>query len=368
MTKRIKILYTIPNFDTAGSGKVVYDLVKHIDKTKFDPHICCMHNKGEFFKQVENLGVPIHIFPFTENYRPLVTLPFRVLRIARFFKRLNLDIIHSWHWSSDFTEPLAAKLVGIPFIYTKKAMSWGNKSWVWRSKLSTKIITINLDMTTEFFENMKEKTVSIPIGLDTKSFQFLEKTYSNSDGFSVNKEDFTIVSIANLVEVKGIEILLEAVKILNNPKVKVFIVGDDNSDYAQNLKNKYSRECIYFTGKRLNIKDYLSMADVFVIPTKNEGRREGQPIAPIEAMLSGRMVIGSNVSGIKDVLKDFPQFLFSANNTKELSLKIKSVINMTIIEKNKSAEKMKGFAQRNYSIEKSINNHEMLYYNLLNKI
>ena len=28
--KKIKILYTIPNFDTAGSGKVVYDLVKGI--------------------------------------------------------------------------------------------------------------------------------------------------------------------------------------------------------------------------------------------------------------------------------------------------------------------------------------------------
>ena len=34
MTK-IKILYTIPNFDTAGSGKVLYDLAKYLDKDKF---------------------------------------------------------------------------------------------------------------------------------------------------------------------------------------------------------------------------------------------------------------------------------------------------------------------------------------------
>jgi hypothetical protein len=30
--KKIKILYTIPNFDTAGSGKVLYDLAKGLDK------------------------------------------------------------------------------------------------------------------------------------------------------------------------------------------------------------------------------------------------------------------------------------------------------------------------------------------------
>ena len=36
---KIKILYTIPNFETAGSGKVVHDLVKGLDKEKFSPEI-----------------------------------------------------------------------------------------------------------------------------------------------------------------------------------------------------------------------------------------------------------------------------------------------------------------------------------------
>ena len=39
MVKKIKILYTIPNFDTAGSGKVVYDLVRNLDKNVFSPDI-----------------------------------------------------------------------------------------------------------------------------------------------------------------------------------------------------------------------------------------------------------------------------------------------------------------------------------------
>src|SRR5690606_33171444 len=151
MNKRIRILYTIPNFNTAGSGKSVYDLIKGLDRTIFEPEICCFHSQGAFFKEVESLGVTIHIFPFTTSYRPWPTFLLRVLKIKRFFKQHQFDLIHSWHWSSDISEPLAAKLAGIPYIYTKKAMGWGNRYWRWRSKLSTHVIVVNQDMVTEYF-------------------------------------------------------------------------------------------------------------------------------------------------------------------------------------------------------------------------
>ncbi|WP_299114679.1 glycosyltransferase [uncultured Winogradskyella sp.] len=361
MAKRIKILYTIPNFDTAGSGKVVYDLVKHIDKTKFEPHICCTHDKGEFFKRVEALNVPIHIFKVAAKYRPFITLPFRVWKIKQFFKHHQFDIIHSWQWSSDFTEPLAAKLAGIPFVYTKKAMGWGNKAWRWRSQLSSKIVTINSDMEAQFFSNITNKVLSIPIGLSINDFGILEKRYNSSDGYSINQDDFVIVSIANLVPVKGIEILLEAVKQIDNSKIKVFIVGDDSSDYAINLKEKYANSNIIFTGKKQDIKSYLALADVFVIPTKDEGRKEGQPIAPIEAMLSGRVVIGSRISGVKDILSSFQDWLFEPSSVSDLKKKLESVTQLHQEERRQLAKRMFEIASENYNIEKSIQMHEVLY-------
>ncbi len=155
--KKIRILFTIPNFDTAGSGKVVYDLVNNLDRSIFEPEICCFHNRGAFFKEIEKLNVKVHLFPFTENYRPLLSFPFRVLKIVRFFPKHKFDIIHSWHWSSDFSEPLAAKIAGIHWIMTKKSMGWGNKAWKWRSALSSKIITINSDMKALYSENYNKK-------------------------------------------------------------------------------------------------------------------------------------------------------------------------------------------------------------------
>ena len=50
---KIKILYVIPNFDTAGSGKVLYDLAKNLNKEKFQVEIACKNAKGAFFNEVE---------------------------------------------------------------------------------------------------------------------------------------------------------------------------------------------------------------------------------------------------------------------------------------------------------------------------
>lgn len=366
MTKPIKILYTIPNFDTAGSGKVVYDLIQGLDKSRFSPEICCFHTQGEYFKVIETLNVPIHVFNFTTEYKPLITLPFRILKIALFFKKHRFQLIHSWHWSSDFTEPLAAKLAGIPFVYTKKAMGWGNKSWTWRSKLSSKIIAINRDMMTLFFLKLKEKTIYMPLGVDTNLYRPLQKSRIIPEGIRFEDSDFVIVSVANLVPIKGIEVLLDAVKIMDDVSLKVLIVGDNENAYGQSLKQNYQSDNILFLGKKMDVIPYLSVADVFVIPTKDEGRKEGLPIAPLEAMACQRLVVGSKISGIKDVLQPFDDCLFTSGDSLDLSEKLLDLRHYSENERDAKARKMRDFVNVNFSLMSCIKAHEALYLEFKN--
>ena len=252
--KKIKILYTTPNFDTAGSGKVIYDLVANLNRELFSPEILVKHTRGSFFKEIEKLNVPIHVFPYETSYYPLWSFTLRLWKVVRFFKSLNVDIIHSWHWSSDFSEPLAARIAGIKFIYTKKAMGWGNKSWRWRSKLSNHIVAINKTMMIEFFDNsLKEKSTFLPLGIDTEVFS--PQTYNSSIAakYQIDKNDFVIITVVNMVPVKGIEILIEAVILSKIPNAKLLIVGDDQNDYGKQLKEKYkSQKNITFTGKQID--------------------------------------------------------------------------------------------------------------------
>jgi len=363
MLRPIRILYTIPNFDTAGSGKVVYDLVKGLDKSKFAPQILVKHTRGKFFKEVEKLGVPIHVMEYETDYRPFLTFPTRLLKVIRFFKGLDIDIIHSWHWSSDFSEALAAKLAGVKFIYTKKAMGWGNKAWVWRSKLSTKVIAINKDMMTEFFNPLPSvDAIYLPLGLDTEVYQPREFHKPTAEKHQLDDQDFVVISVVNMVAVKGIEILIEAVIQCDIPNVKLLLVGNDQTTYVDELKAKYLKHPeIIFTGKQLEVRNYLSIADVFVIPTKNEGKREGMPMAPVEAMSSGVPVIGSKVSGITDILEGFDEWLFDAGEVSDLVKKIQALHQLTSEEKKSIGLKMRHKVVEHYSYKNFIETREHLY-------
>lgn len=367
MSQPIRILYTIPNFDTAGSGKVVYDLVKGLDKSRFAPQILVKHNGGEFFKEVEKLGVPIHVFNYETDYKPLWSFPIRLLKVVRFLQHLNIDIIHSWHWSSDFSEALAAKLAGVKFIYTKKAMGWGNKAWVWRSKLSTKIIAINQDMMTEFFNPIPSiDAVYLPLGLDTDLYQPKPYHQETADQYGVTEDDFVVISVVNMVAVKGIEILIEAVIQSNISNIKLLLVGNDQSDYVKGLKSKYlsKHSEIIFTGKQMEVRNYLSIADVFVIPTKNEGKREGMPMAPVEAMSMAVPVIGSKVSGITDVLEGFDHWIFEAGDVGQLVDLLRAMNTLSPSERSLIGKQMRQKVVEQYAFKKFIRTREDIYESL----
>ena len=53
MYRKLKILFTIPNFDTAGSGIPLLKIAQNLDKNLFEPHIACLHDRGELFKDVQ---------------------------------------------------------------------------------------------------------------------------------------------------------------------------------------------------------------------------------------------------------------------------------------------------------------------------
>ena len=153
MNKKCKILFTIPNFDTAGSGKALLNICKRLDKNYFQPYISCSHSKGYLFKEVISSGIPFYLNQNQVNMKPRLRGLIKCYQLSKFFKKINVDLIHSFHYGPDYSEALAANLAGIPWIYTKKNMNWGGNSkngWILRSMLSSHILLQNKDMM-EFF-------------------------------------------------------------------------------------------------------------------------------------------------------------------------------------------------------------------------
>lgn len=365
MSRRIKILLTIPNFNTAGSGKVLYDLANALDKTKFDVSIACGDNLGVFFKSVEALGLPIYIYETKTPYRPYYSLLFRVLKISKFYRKHQFDMIHSWQWSSDWTEALAAKLAGVKWIYTKKAMGLNNRNWRIKSYLADFIITINSEMR-QYFPNKKRQAL-IPLGIDTDFYNpnlfEIRKSKSNSS--------FNIITVVNMVPVKGIHILIEAIAALKDKSVTLTVLGDFNNNYGQQMIELSERlgltNQLCFEGKKLDVRPYLMNADLYVIPTLDEGRKEGMPMALIEAMSMAVPVLGSDITGINFVLKDYKQFLFKPGDVASLVNGIQMMKSMSQESRAKLGQELRDYTKKKFPLSVFIENHEHLYCKLLNR-
>lgn len=373
--KKIKVLYTIPNFDTAGSGKALLQLAKGLDPAVFEVAILCLHDRGAYFETVKQSGIPVYITDFLPKERPLLSMFQACWKLAQYFKNLQPDLIHSFHYSSNYTEPLAAKMAGIPWVFTKKNMSWGGaskNSWRLRSFLATKIAVQNTDMQQMFYPS-SSKTVLIPRGVSLTAFKPDVPKPEIRTRMKTETDKRIIICVANLVPVKGIEVVIAAFEKIADvfPQWVVWIIGDDNNAYADQLKQtvvaKQLEHQILFSGKQLDVKPFLDQAELFVLPTLDEGRKEGSPVALLEAMANGKVVLGSNISGINDQLALFPDFLFPAGNVEELEQKLKQLLLLDPISIKQLGQQFQQHVASHYSLSLEIERHSALYLSIPKK-
>ncbi|WP_264448452.1 glycosyltransferase family 4 protein [Bacillus cereus] len=129
---------------------------------------------------------------------------------------------------------------------------------------------------------------------------------------------------------KGWDVLLQSIYILKNEGFmndkKLIVVGngkDINKFRNTLLELDLDKFVIHYTllpQKKLN--DIYNCLDVFCFPTMREGESLG--LVGLEAMATGLPVIGSEMGGLLDYIKDGENGLFfSPGNKEELAIKIK---------------------------------------------
>jgi glycosyltransferase involved in cell wall biosynthesis len=121
-----------------------------------------------------------------------------------------------------------------------------------------------------------------------------------------------IVFVGRLTEIKGVQYLIDAMSILKHQRVDfdLQIYGDGllRKSLEVQVNNMSMTNCIFFNGfvEHSILPKKLMEADIFVGPsiTTSLGETEGLGLVFLEAMAAGLIVIGSNVGGIPDIIKN----------------------------------------------------------------
>jgi len=164
-----------------------------------------------------------------------------------------------------------------------------------------------------------------------------------------------ILFLSNLIESKGIYILLEALKLLKDDGVQFHcnIVGGEGNITSKQLSKKINDldldEHVIFLGKKYGDEkiDILKSSDIFVFPTFYETFG----IVNIEAMMFKLPVISTDEGGIPDIVKNNKTgFIVEKENSQQISKKIKWLINNP--EKAKlMGERGRDYFLKNYTLE-----------------
>lgn len=163
-----------------------------------------------------------------------------------------------------------------------------------------------------------DKMTVIHCGVDTRNFKPQEKpNREKAEGRSaVNGTQETaplaIFCIGTLHEVKGQHHLLDACRLLKERGVDLrchFIGDGPDREALMEQRDRYGlSDHVRFHGQqtRAAVTGLLHSADVVAAPSvpSSDGRREGIPVALMEAMASGIPVVASRLSGIPELVED----------------------------------------------------------------
>lgn len=166
--------------------------------------------------------------------------------------------------------------------------------------------------------DLKKFSVNIPLSEKTK----LRKKYK------IDSDDFLVIFTGRIIREKGILELLDSMALIENPKIKLLIIGSSfsssnlNSDFEIELKKKAEKlgNRIIFTGyvDYNEINKYYSIADVAALPSMWE---EPAGLTILEACASKLPLITTYSGGIPEYVDKNSVVLLNRNQKIVMTLK-----------------------------------------------
>lgn len=379
---KTKILYISHSAAIAGAEVCLLTLLKYLNKEKFEP-VVVFPSEGPLKEKIEGLGVRTYITPLEwwidNGFQPSDIAIFdRVNKISDIISIEKPDIVHT-NTSVIWEGAIAAKYNNIRHVWhihekldkhpSLTAVLTLKFVYMIMNMLSDRIVAVSKTTKESLMNFLPSNKVSIIYnGIDRTKFQPLENIPSLREELGLNNNTFLAVTIGALIREKGIDILLDAAKLVKmyGGNVRFIIVGPGSREAIAELQKQIDevdlKDFVYYLGFREDIPRIINSADILVLSS----RTEAFPLVVLEAMAACKTVLATKCGGPEEMITDGETgYLVPANDYESLGRKILDISNCK--EKLESIGKAarKRF-EENFKAENYAKNFEELYIDLLN--
>src|SRR5205823_10527319 len=365
------ILYFTNSTLWGGAEEHICGLLRKLSRRLFRAHLVCDPTMYERFR----VGTPGHI-----DITPLAfSSPKHVaaaIRFARLLVREQFQIVHShMFWSSLFASPVAwASRVPIivETLHGTEAWRTGWKANWTVDRATTRFVSKYIavcESDARFLENKKQvpaqKIAIIHNGVDTRRFavpQDARKAIRPALGFT--EADSVLIMVARLHPGKGHRVLLDAMRQLLHfyPKLKLICLGEGEGEpELRALCESFGlAHCVRLVGYQKNVPEWLTAADVNVLPSFYEGL----PLTILEAMACGLPTVASNVGGIPEAIEDGVSGLLVPPGDPHRLAEALSVLVRDVAMRGRFGHAARARVEQGFTFEQQISSTERMYLEL----
>lgn len=363
----MRILYVITGLGLGGAEKVVCELADE------------MFNKGHEVK-IAFLTGNIVVSPKNKNIE-LIYLGLNNLSdgysVYKKFKKIILDfqpdIVHSHMVHANIFARLSRRFIKIPrLICSAHSTNEGGKlrmlAYRFTHNLSEVTTNVSNEASRNFIVNkavVNGEILTVYNGIDLKKF------IANNVDLSVLKKKLNIsaeakvlIAVGRFHEAKDYPNLINAFNIFlanfDKNLFHLFIVGDGDPAIITEIKNLIQTynlgNNIHLLGRRDDIAELLSGADLFVLSSKYEGL----PSVVIEAMACEAFVVATDCGGSAEILGE-TGILVPIQNSEALAKGLEQAISLTGDQIRNNGKLARERVEKLFSLEASVNKWLALY-------
>lgn len=315
--RRLRLLFVVTRLDVGGVPEHIMILTGHLAAT-YDITVACREVIAPHRERLERAGVRIVLIDFSRLPNPLRDLR-ALLRLADFIRRERFDIVHSHMSKGALMGGVAGRLARAPIVintahnfgvlalqnlalrtlfrlYDKALFAWTIDQLITVSRWQKdQIVTEGLVPA--------GKATTIWNGINTELFrQRAQKGPSRRD-LGIAEDAIVVVTVARLVWFKAIDVLIQAVSMLEvSNNVQFLVVGDGvlKQQLERLIQTKGLTGQVRLLGERHDVPGLLGLADIFALPSVSEG----MPIAIMEAMAVALPVVATAVDGTPELVME----------------------------------------------------------------
>jgi glycosyltransferase involved in cell wall biosynthesis len=308
--KKIRILEGIRQGKIGGGESYLLGLVENLDREHFEP-VVLSFTDGPMVDRLRAQGIETHVL-YTET-------PFDIRiwkKVKNLIAELDIDIVHAHGTRACSNLFWAARRLRLPMIYTCHAWSFHldqpqlvKKIRIWSEDFLTSRMDVNIcgceankNTGKQLFRDFD--AVVINNSIDSKRFNPYDEYKDIRGELGIGKQELVIVSVARFTSQKQPLKLIRAFARLSPqvPDARLLMIGDgEEKDAATRLIGSLGiGEKVILQPFRQDIPDVLAASDIYVLPSL----WEAFPIALLEAMSMGKAVIGTNVDGTPEIIRD----------------------------------------------------------------